>query len=90
MTIGLISLPLSIILRAILPDLLSISIFHSIEQLSRIYGPITECEWSISLSLVAVDHVLCNSVTDDGSSLIYIVQLKHHALAIVHLAHYLI
>lgn len=90
MTIGLISLPLSIILRAILPDLLAISIFHSIEEFSRINSPITEREWSISLSLVAVDHILCYAVTDDRSSLIDVVQLEHHTLTVVHLAHNLI
>jgi hypothetical protein len=43
LAVGLVSLPLAIILRAILPDLLPITILHAIEQLSSVNCPITEC-----------------------------------------------
>lgn len=61
MAVGLVSLPLSIILGTILPDLLTIAILHSIEQLSCVYCPIAQREWPVCLPLIAVYHVLCDA-----------------------------
>jgi len=89
-TIGLVFLPLAIILRSILPDLLSISILHAIKQLAGINSSIAESKRAISLPLVTVDHILRNTIAHNGPPLVNIIDLEHHALPVVYFIHYLI
>lgn len=90
MAIRLVSLPLTIILGSVLPHLLPIAVLHSIEELSRVNGSVTKRQRPISLSLVAVYHILSDSVPHNRPSLIDVIELQHHALAVVHLTHDLI
>jgi len=88
--VSLVSLPLPIILGSVLPHLLAVAILHSIEEFARVYRSVTKRQRPVSLSLIAVYHILSDSVTNNRPSLINVIELQHHALAIVHLTHYLI
>ena len=85
MAISLVSLPLSIIFRSVLPNLLTITVFHSVEELSCIDGSIAKSDGSISLPYVIIDHFFCNTVSvighlpSTGSSLVLAIKiLRHH------------
>ena len=59
--IGLIVLPLSVVLAAVLPDLLPVAILHAVEQFSGVNGPIAESNGPIILPLVVIHHFTRNS-----------------------------
>lgn len=61
LTVRLITLPLTIIFGTVLPHLLAITIFHTVQELSCINRTITESNWTVSLSLI-VDHVIGDSI----------------------------
>ena len=61
MPISLIILPLAIIFTAILPDLLPIAVFHTVQELAGVDCTITQSNWTIILSLIIVHHFACDS-----------------------------
>ena len=89
-TVRLVSLPLTIILGSVLPHLLAIAVLHSVEELSSVDCSVTKSQRTVGLSLVAVYHILGDSVAHNRPSLINVIELQHHTLAVVHLTHYLI
>ena len=54
--------PVAVILTSILPNLLPITVFHPVEQISSIDGSIAESDWSVCLSLVIIHHLRCNPI----------------------------
>ena len=84
LTVRLITLPLTIILRTVLPHLLAVTIFHTIQELSSINCAITQSNWTVSLSLI-VDHVIGDSVAlCAGTTLVVLLiwcwHVGHHTL----------
>ena len=63
MAIGLVSLPLTVILGTILPNLLTIAIFHAIEKFTCINCSIWESYRSKSLSLVVIHHLTSHLIS---------------------------
>ena len=56
MPIGLVSLPLSVVLAAILPHLLSVSVLHPVKQFSGVDGSVTQGYGPVRLPLVVIHH----------------------------------
>ena len=89
MSVCLISLPLAIVLAAILPDLLAIAVFHAVEEVSSVDGAIAQSNWTIRLPLVVVHHLSCYSVVVvcHWATLKVINRtLRHHLLRHQHIA----
>lgn len=55
-TICLIRTPLAVVLASVLPDLLPITVFHSLEELSGVDGTIAESNGSVVLPHIIVHH----------------------------------
>lgn len=88
MAVCLITLPLSIVFRSILPDLLAVSIFHAIKEFSSVYSSVTQGKRTISRSLIAISHFVCDTVCLGSSLILSIIKSSHHASATHHLSHY--
>jgi len=62
LAICFVHLPVSVILGAVLPDLLAIPILHSIQEVSGVDSPIGECDGPVSLSLIVIYHLGGNAI----------------------------
>lgn len=102
LAISLISLPLTIILRSVLPDLLAIAIFKAIQKFTGINSSVCQCNRTIRLSIVVVYHFISNSIIIWTSTLRIIIfpiiilwhhgwmNVIHHLSVILSLTHFLL
>ena len=101
LSVSLVSLPLTIVLWSVLPDLLTVAIFEAIQKFSSVDCAVSESNWTVCLSIVVVYHFVSDSIIIWTSTLVIVLDIVilwhqrwmnviHHLCIILALAHFLL
>ena len=78
MTIGLVTVPLSLVFTAILPDLLTKSILHAVKKIASVDGTVAERDGAVSLPRVIVHHLGGDTTTSGKHAAMLVVIVLHN------------